>query len=327
MKITYRSLADVLSAVCSMSRYQEWITSKIPLYVTCILLSIYQLVEQGLISNDIVFDAFLLLAQICLLSSFGYAINSFSDKKSDKLANKPNEFNFHSNSFGVTFVVFNIVCIFASSFFITSSSYLYFLFLFLSIVSSWSYSCLPLRLKERGIFGLITASLAQRFFPVMLINSTIGSWSVSLNLIAILSLLIGLRYISAHQIEDYENDLKSNTLTYTVTKGIKKIKFISRFFIYPLEVTLLIVVIVFLGNAALFSIASMLIYIVSLLINKKLDKLLDGAKYFPFAPFYNFYMPVSLCIAISSIVYSGYSLMITLVSVVVTFVFSSESRI
>ena len=64
-----------------------------------------------------------------------------------------------------------------------------------------------------------------------------------------------------------------------------------------------------------------------MIINKKLDKLLDGAKYFPFAPFYNFYMPVSLCIAISSIVYSGYSLMITLVSVVVTFVFSSESRI
>lgn len=327
MKITYRGLTEVLSAACLMSRYQEWITSKIPLYVTCILLSIYQLVEQGLISNDMVFDAFFLFAQICLLSSFGYAINSFSDKKSDKLTNKPNEFNLHSNAFGITFVAFNIICILVSSFCITSISYLYYLFLFLSIVSSWSYSCLPLRLKERGIFGLITASLAQRYFPVMLINSTIGSWSTSLNLIAILSLLIGLRYISVHQIEDYGNDLKSDTLTYTVTKGINNIKFISRFFLYPLEVTLLIVVISFLGHATLFCISFLIIYIVTLLINNKLDKLLDGASYFPFAPFYNFYMPVSLCIAISSIASSGQSLMITLVSVVVTFVFSREARI
>ena len=326
MKITYGYLAEKLSAVCSMSRYQEWLTSKIPLYVTCILLSLYQLAEQGPIRDNIVFDSFLLYTQICLLSSFGYAINSFSDRKSDKLANKPNEFNLHSNSFGVTFVTFNVIFILLCSIYITSISYLYFLFLFLSIVSSWSYSCLPLRLKERGILGLITASLAQRFFPVMLINSTIGSWSAALNLIAILSLLIGLRYICAHQIEDYENDLKSNTRTYAVTEGINKIKLISRYVIYPLEIILLTLVLVFLDYAALFCISFLLIYIFSLIVNKQFYKLLDGASYFPFSPFYNFYMPVSLCIAISSIISTGYSFMITVVSVAVTFVFSREAK-
>lgn len=84
-----------------------------------------------------------------------------------------------------------------------------------------AYSTLGIRFKEKGIWGLIECSIAQRCLPLLVIATMIRFNYVEVLLLLgwiIISFFDGLRYIIIHQVIDLENDLKSGVVTYVSQK-------------------------------------------------------------------------------------------------------------
>lgn len=86
-----------------------------------------------------------------------------------------------------------------------------------------AYSIHGLRFKERGFWGLLECSIAQKclpLFPVLLIeNVSIIPFAISI----LVSFVNGLRYILIHQAVDLENDIKTGVRTF-VSNGHNQIR-------------------------------------------------------------------------------------------------------
>jgi 4-hydroxybenzoate polyprenyltransferase len=77
----------------------------------------------------------------------------------------------------------------------------------------------PIRLKERGVFGLVPPILGQRVLPFfMFAILTSGNYGAMLYFI-LYFLILGLKAILEHQILDYEHDLKLKVRTFATDIG------------------------------------------------------------------------------------------------------------
>lgn len=84
-----------------------------------------------------------------------------------------------------------------------------------------AYSIPGIRFKERGLWGLIECSFAQRCMPLLIIISLIKLDTHLVVMLAgwvILSFVDGLRYIIIHQVNDLENDVATGVNTYVSKK-------------------------------------------------------------------------------------------------------------
>lgn len=62
------------------------------------------------------------------------------------------------------------------------------------------YSAPPFRLKERGIWGIIGASMAQWMVTVVMVFAVFGHYDVDTFIFAVFYLLIGLRFMFTHRV-------------------------------------------------------------------------------------------------------------------------------
>jgi hypothetical protein len=66
-----------------------------------------------------------------------------------------------------------------------------------------AYSVRPIRLKERGVWGLLAAAVAQWSLPLAVSAAQPGGWLRPLAwLLSALGLAIGLRWMAVHQLPD-----------------------------------------------------------------------------------------------------------------------------
>jgi 4-hydroxybenzoate polyprenyltransferase len=77
------------------------------------------------------------------------------------------------------------------------------------------YSFKPVRFKEKGVWGLLECSVAQRCMPVLMLYPSLRNSRGLLGCVLALFLLTGLRYILVHQVTDAENDIKSGVETFS----------------------------------------------------------------------------------------------------------------
>jgi hypothetical protein len=139
-------------------------------------------------------------------------MNDIKDYKDDLQNNKPNLFNKFSKFQSVLLVVIFIsLSIFPWFYLPTDQSTFYLLAIELALLF-YVYAFPPFRLKEKGFLGIITDALYAQVIPCLLAVYTfskIANTTLHIKLIALYTiwlLLVGIRNIIKHQIEDFEND-------------------------------------------------------------------------------------------------------------------------
>lgn len=157
------------------------------------------------------------------LGSYGYVINSYSDREADaKVGKHPEARYFSIRETQAILTFFAIPSIAIPEYFPDIRIKILGIVTFLLITF---YSLEPIRFKERGVLGIFAAALTQRTLPFMLFIYLIPDYDpmIAYFLLVWLS-LVGLSIIMTHQFSDLENDRKSNINTWAVERGIIKAK-------------------------------------------------------------------------------------------------------
>jgi len=203
--------------------------------------------------NDITFSLSLTVIPFFLPAAFGvaalgYFINDWADMKTDAITAKKNYLSGLSSQ--KRFWGFALVMVLAVGpwFFMKTGPFVIVL-LITQCLLYLMYSLHPLRLKNRGAFGLLADTAYGHIIPVLvtiMIFNAYGNpldWHNALHILVPLLLLLffkGLRNIMTHQIEDRRNDRHSGIQTFVVKKGgLFAVHFVNRLLL-PAEIALLL---------------------------------------------------------------------------------------
>jgi chlorophyll synthase len=92
------------------------------------------------------------------------------------------------------------------------------------VAGGFAYSVAPLRLKERGLGGVITAALFQRLPGVALVWSQLPPDPAAAVACSIWLAAIGLSFILEHQLEDFEADRAASVRTWAQGAGRARVR-------------------------------------------------------------------------------------------------------
>jgi len=201
----------------------------------------YAALDYHLHAFSLIVEMVVLLLLFCLYASLGHIVNSYSDRVIDHLAGKPNILAQLPDKIAreLVFLVIMADLLITFLFYYDESAVLVLFYLAITIAAL--YSLPPIRLKERGILGLVAAAIAQRTLPVVIIFQALDAWGLSALLLCVLATLIGMRYIIIHQIKDEKADLRTQVQTVATTKGVFFLQRLLRQIIFPLELVTLII--------------------------------------------------------------------------------------
>jgi 4-hydroxybenzoate polyprenyltransferase len=158
-------------------------------------------------------------------ASFGYLVNDFFDKEKDRKAGKKNFLLNKSVPCQICLTVISLLLIALPWLYLPATQASYQL-IGLQLSLFLIYSCPPLRLKERGVAGVIADALYAHALPVILAAYTflLASGSSSsyfpFALLFFWQFMCGVRNILIHQLEDRDTDLRCGTLTLAGTLSI-----------------------------------------------------------------------------------------------------------
>lgn len=296
-------------------RWNDWYDSKLPLF----FFAYYYLL---LIHQEIKLKSLVLLIPLGVffasLASFGYMLNDYSDKTVDKIAGKENVMSDLSNRQQILVLVLALLV--GLVVFVPFYQYKYaVVFLFFSYLSSILYSSYPFRLKEKGVWGIICVSLAQRVFPLFIVFAIFEHFKFDALIFASLSFLIGLRWILVHQLLDYDKDMQANVETFTVNKTREK-TYDLLLFLFMVEVILATALIGQITYSAPFMLPLLIAYFLYELYLypfwKKLGfkRMLSSYNFAPLADFYFLWFPLWLSLLLGYI--NPYFFLITVVEMI-----------
>ena len=200
-------------------RVEEWLTSKVTLMLGIQLLMLF-MEGENYINAIKQLAVFFMYAAMFL--AFSYVSNDLSDIEVDRMAGKkkviaglPRSVVYISLS--AFFIIGNIGVILLSN-----RKVLCLILIILTYFFGVSYSALGIRFKEKGVWGLLECSFAQRCMPLFMILCLRSFGRASLLVFAgwmCISFFDGLRYILIHQYIDLENDMKSGVATFISEAG------------------------------------------------------------------------------------------------------------
>jgi 4-hydroxybenzoate polyprenyltransferase len=203
-----------------LTRSHEWWDYKTPqvlslAYATVLIAnaSMFEMLKPGFLT------VFLSLVAMALYASI---INDFTDLEIDLACGKSNMMQNLKPVFRLLLVLASLVVVIIAAAFIYPNIYGVIFYLLITLSISL-YSFHPVRLKKRGIWGVISCASAEHLFPTLFSIAVIAFYAhFKLNvwwLIAAgtLSLMYGIRGILWHQFLDRDNDIQSNTKTFAAT--------------------------------------------------------------------------------------------------------------
>jgi len=190
-----------------LARWRDWFQSKLPFITASALL----LASPGVYSLTIVE----MMVTVAFLAAFGYGVNDIADIRADERAGKANRAARLSIASRTLFLLLTaggalIVCL------LWASDAAAPCFVAAGLVMALAYSVRPIRLKERGIWGLPAAAVAQWSLPIFAVSAAQpGGWLRPLAwLLSALGLAIGLRWMAVHQLQDAAADRRADVRTY-----------------------------------------------------------------------------------------------------------------
>lgn len=215
-----------ITNLSKLSRVQEWWEHKLPsVLAIAYATSLFGNVSLIQLGSWLLF----LLISIIIGAIYVSTINDITDIEEDLLSGKSNRMAKIPKKYRWAIPV---ACIALGIFFFylflpdEISAFIY----VLPWISFSLYSFKPVRLKQRGVWGLFAdASGAHLFIGLLMVSSIsyISNQSIDIvwfSLVGIWSLCFGLRGILWHQYYDRENDLKINSTTYATQTPPNKFK-------------------------------------------------------------------------------------------------------
>ena len=195
-----------------LTRWREWAQSKLPYVAATTLL---------LAPSDI--ETLRLLAMIGTVApwaAFGYGINDMADRDADARAGKQNRATPLSATSCALFLLLTAGGAFGLSL-LWAADWVAPTLVVAGLALAAAYSAPPLRLKERGLVGLVAPAAAQWALPVLALSAAErdgwndpAAWSLGLA-----GLSIGVRWMGVHQLQDTAADRKAGLRTYALDGG------------------------------------------------------------------------------------------------------------
>ena len=219
------------------------------------------------------------LISIASVAAYGYLLNDICDIESDRQANKPNA---AANLQPWQRLLLGLV--FVSSGFalplLTHLSALPIALLCANYLVPTLYSAPPLRLKERGIWGILSDAAGAHLIPTLFVAAAFLSHApdpprnvlIFTGLAAAHAFFVGLRGILLHQLWDRQNDARSNTTTFVSQRDPETVRRWINRFVFPIEIALLGSVAVLLSRSSPSLIPVLVAYVIFTVARLKVTK-------------------------------------------------------
>lgn len=228
--------------IISYLRIREWLDSKVTFMMGILLLFCFCInveFEEAIVKTAAYF------LYISMFLAISYVVNDFSDIEIDKKAGKKKVIANMPKwlvwlSLIVMAVVGNLGLIIYSK-----NLMLCVVLIILTYFLGLAYSSMGIRFKERGIWGLVECSFAQRCMPLLIIPALFDFDSLLMLLLSgwiLLSFIDGLRYIIIHQVNDLENDVAIGVNTYVSRKRGNYRKIIIGLLISEIILTFILII-------------------------------------------------------------------------------------
>jgi len=203
--------------LAALTRSHEWWDHKTPqvlslAYATAIIAnaSLFNLLVPGFL---------LIFAGLVAIAIYASVINDFTDMEIDRACGKSNMMERLHPGMRLLLVLSSLGLVLTAAALMYANIYADVFYLLIVFAIS-IYSFEPVRLKKRGIWGIISCACAEHFFPVLFSIAVITWYSGSkvdilwLFAAGSLSLIYGIRSILWHQFLDKENDMQSGIHTF-----------------------------------------------------------------------------------------------------------------
>ena len=237
-----------------LTRWRDWSHSKLPFVAGAALLA-------GAPTDQIL----LALPTIALWAAFGYGLNEIADRGQDDRHN-------HAAGLGRKRLALYLLATAAGA---LGSSLLWSngVVVALGLALTVAYSAPPLRLKERGVAGVVSGAAAQWVLPVLAVAGA--------RPVAVLAFVLGVRWMIVHQLHDAEHDRRANVRTFGAGDVDMERLLV---FVFALEVVTLGVVLALSGSAtALVALAPSVLWPRERAVGERLQSFVDpplGVYYF-----------------------------------------------
>ncbi|WP_066346560.1 UbiA family prenyltransferase [Geminocystis sp. NIES-3708] len=225
----------------TLIRAKDWWVCKIaPIFGTAYATATILNVSLFSLWSSLIF----LLIAVILDASFASIINNICDREEDQLSGKVNYMVGRSSLFIALILTATILLGIVVSILMIPTP------LILGVyVSNWlvfvTYSIPPIRLKQRGFWGILAIALGESFLPhlftaLLIVNNVHKGLPVMwLILVSVWSFATGLRSILWHQMDDLQNDLRAGINTFAVNRSTQTLQRLGKWIVFPVEITAL----------------------------------------------------------------------------------------
>ncbi|QIR37177.1 tetratricopeptide repeat protein [Tolypothrix sp. PCC 7910] len=197
-----------------------------------------------------------LLFSISCVAAYGHIVNDIFDIEVDQIAGKRNSIARFSSIQRILFCIAFLITGFMLPI-LMNFGRLPIILLAINYLLPTLYSAPPLRLKEKGIWGVISDAAGAHAIPTLFVVTTFLYLSASPQPESIIlaiaatawSFCAGIRGILLHQLWDRKNDLQTDVKTLVTESGVEKVRFWMSRIIFPLELLLLSLVILIISNS------------------------------------------------------------------------------
>jgi tetratricopeptide (TPR) repeat protein/SAM-dependent methyltransferase len=208
------------------------------------------------------------LFSITSVAAYGYLLNDICDIETDHKANKPNAAANLQPGQRLLLCLLFLITGFAAPL-LTHLGTVPIALLTANYLLPTLYSVPPLRLKERGIWGILSDAAGAHLVPTLFVAATVLSPTpdpqrnalLFTGLAAAHAFFVGLRGILLHQLWDRDNDTKSHTTTFVSQRDPETVRRWINRFVFPVEIALLGSVAVLLSRSAPALIPVFVVYI------------------------------------------------------------------
>lgn len=214
----YKTPKEFLKNLIKLIRVFEWVDKLQLNFIAAFIIIIYLSHPEQYLIQIIILGIYMIS-----LESYGYVVNSYGDREQDaKVGKHPEALYFSDRQLHVMLTFLAVPSLALPLYFPDIRIRILGIVTFLLATF---YSLKPVRLKERGGYGIFTAALTQRTLPFLLFIFLIPihDSKIAYFLLGWLS-LIGIAVIMTHQFFDFENDAKAGVNTWALRLGKRKTK-------------------------------------------------------------------------------------------------------
>lgn len=196
---------------------------------------------------------FLFFLLIAIVGSYANILNDLCDQEEDRISGKTNRMLGRSSLFKVMALV---ACIVPG---LLAVGLVIHMPIALGIyLGTWcvftAYSVPPVRLKQRGFWGVLAdafgAHVLPQVFAVTFITYATGKAMPILwiSFIFIWALASGVRGIFWHQLIDFENDCTANVNTFAVASSPTTLELLGKWVVFPIEIVAFVALLILANN-------------------------------------------------------------------------------